>query len=149
MKETWQLVVAWYPELGKAVTHLLNLMHRTGRVPNAWNQSQAFQLGKNNGKTGCASVRLINLLAPDGKVSTSACGTGLSPRAWTGRMGSTRAGDASRRYWCSVCYGGSYATWGWATPPPSTTWRMPSPRHPTPVWTRWWTGVHARRTWAC
>ena len=67
-KEVWQMVVQHCPELGKAVVLSLNNMHRLGRVPRCCNLSFTFQLGKNNGKQGCAGILLINLLSPDGKV---------------------------------------------------------------------------------
>ena len=46
----------------------VNGVHAQHVVPDTWQYAVAAQLGKNNGKKGCAAVRLINLLDPVGKM---------------------------------------------------------------------------------
>ena len=53
--------------MGENITGLLNGMYTQYVVPREWNTADAFQLGKANGKKGCKAIRLINLLAPEGK----------------------------------------------------------------------------------
>merc|ERR1712217_37077 len=42
-------------------------MYEQHVCPLEWNNVEAAQLGKANGKRGCKAIRLINLLAPEGK----------------------------------------------------------------------------------
>ena len=70
-KEMWELAVERTVGMGENMTCLLNGMYEHHVCPLEWNNADAAQFGKANGKRGCKAVRLINLLAPEGKASFS------------------------------------------------------------------------------
>ena len=67
-KELWELAMKHTAGFADNVTELLNGMFCQNVCPIEWNNAQAAQLGKSNGKKGCKAIRLINLLDPIGKV---------------------------------------------------------------------------------
>ena len=79
-KETLQIIAGRCVELSKALVLCYNAVHSQQRVPRGWQDSMAVQIGKGNGKTGCAAIRLINVLPPDGKVFFSQMWARATPR---------------------------------------------------------------------
>jgi hypothetical protein len=67
-KETWQMLMDDVDEFPDLMLHLWNKFHEHGILPRQWQVAEGAQIGKQNGKQGCAAVRLINILDPAGKI---------------------------------------------------------------------------------
>ena len=68
-KEAWQMVCSDYCWLPQTIlVRQLNMLNQAQLVPRKWQYSETIQLDKQNFKLGPASIRLINLLCPMGKI---------------------------------------------------------------------------------
>lgn len=66
-KEMWEIALERTYGMGENIAGMVNGMYEQHVCPLEWNNAEAAQLGKSNGKRGCKAIRLINLLAPEGK----------------------------------------------------------------------------------
>ena len=61
------MVWKYSTDTGRLLHQMWNAMYEEGKVPNSWQDSEAVQIGKSNGRRGCQAIRLINVLCPVGK----------------------------------------------------------------------------------
>ena len=68
LKETWQILMEASVLFRVLMLYMWDRFHEEGVLPREWQVAEGAQLGKSNGKRGCAGVRLINVLDPGGKI---------------------------------------------------------------------------------
>ena len=68
-KEAWQMVCSDHCGLPQTIlVRQMNMLNQAQLIPKKWQYSETVQLDKQNFKLGPASIRLINLLCPMGKI---------------------------------------------------------------------------------
>ena len=65
-------------EFSDLILYLWNKFHEHGILPRQWQVAEGAQIGKQNGRKGCAAVRLINILDPGEDVCRGTMGGGQS-----------------------------------------------------------------------
>ena len=66
-KEAWQMLMDDVDEFADLIIYMWNKFHEHQILPRQWQVAEGAQIGKQNGKKGCAAVRLINILDPGGR----------------------------------------------------------------------------------
>ena len=67
-------------EFAETIEYIWNKFHEHHILPRQWQVVAGEQIGKQNGKKGCAAVRLINILDPGCKVLLKNYGRRLAHR---------------------------------------------------------------------
>jgi len=110
-KEIWHTILRMGGALTACWLSIWNGMHASQSMPPSWQDSAAAQIGKNNGKPGCAAVRLINLLDPPSKIFHNILGVRAKPtRAPFAYMVFTDTGAGNRRSLYTTRSPGNYGS---------------------------------------
>ena len=99
-------------EFAETIGRIWNTSHAQQILLRQWQVAEGSQIGNQNGKMGCAAVRLINILGPGGKVLLKELWAAASPPRLKYAYGFIAVDGGNKRYSSCMRHDGSYDKWG-------------------------------------